>query len=387
MKVLRVISSMNPENGGPCQGIRNSIPAQELFGVQSEVLCFDAPDADFLAKESIKIHAIGPAKGPYSYCSRLSSWLKFNMQSFDVVIIHGLWQYNSYGTYRVWKHLKSKKGRVPKLYVMPHGMLDPYFQKAKSRRFKAVRNWIFWKLVEQKVINGADGVLFTCEQELLLARETFKPYKPKVEINIGYGIQFPPEPDFKYYQAFLEKCPGVTGRPYFLFLSRIHPKKGVDILIKAYLKLKREYKIIPDLVVAGPGLNTNFGKSIQGIARNETIHFPGMLEGDTKWGAFYGCKAFILSSHQENFGIAVVEAMACAKPVLISNQVNIWREIEKSQAGLVYEDTEEGVYSMLKYWIKESDEKQKEMGENALNVFKLNYAIEKAAIRMIECVK
>lgn len=270
---------------------------------------------------------------------------------------------------------------------MPHGMLDPYFQKAKSRRLKAFRNWIFWKLIEHKVINGVDGVMFTCEQELLLARETFRPYKPKAEINIGYGIQLPPKFDDKYKSSFLRKCPGLTGKSYLLYLSRIHSKKGVDILIKAYLRIKAENGFIPDLVIAGPGLNTTFGKSLQELAKNQTIHFPGMLEGDAKWGAFYGCEAFILPSHQENFGIAVVEAMACGKPVLVSNQVNIWREIKKAQAGLVYGDTKEGVYSMLNYWIKESEDKKNEMGNNALDVFKQNYAVEKAAIKMIDCVQ
>ena len=387
MKILRVISSMHPENGGPCQGIRNSIPAQEFLGVESDVLCFDAPSAPFLAKENLKIHAIGPAQGPYSYCSRLSSWLKINLLSFDVVIIHGLWLYNSYGTYKVWRYFKNKGFRVPKLYVMPHGMLDPYFQKARNRRFKALRNWAFWKLIEHRVINGADGVLFTCEQELLLAREAFTPYKPKAEIDIGYGIQFPPGHDIKFTQSFMRKCPGIKDRPYFLFLSRIHPKKGVDLLISAYLKLKKEYKTIPDLVIAGPGLDTIFGKAIQEMAINQPIYFPGMLEGDIKWGAFYGCEAFILPSHQENFGIAVVEAMACAKPVLISNQVNIWREIEKANAGLICEDTEAGVLAMLKYWTKEAEENKKTMGIRASKVFKTHYAIDKAAARMIACVQ
>ena len=189
---------------------------------------------------------------------------------------------------------------MPKLYLMPHGMLDPYFQRAKSRRLKAIRNWIFWKLIEGKVINGADGVLFTCKDELLLARETFDPYHPKAEINVGYGIQLPPlfEQDFR--KSFLEKCPELENKPYWLFLSRIHPKKGTDLLLKSYLKLKMKYIDIPALVIAGPGLDTPYGKELQHLAKDSLIYFPGMLEGSTKWGAFYGCEAFILPSHQEN---------------------------------------------------------------------------------------
>lgn len=387
MRILRVIATMDPVYGGPCQGIRNSIPAQELLGVESEVLSFDAPDAYFLLQDKFQIHAIGPAVGPYAYCSGLRPWLKKNLLRFDVVIIHGLWLYNSYGTYKVWQSLKNQNPIVPRLYLMPHGMLDPYFQKAPGRKLKAIRNWIFWRFLERKVINGVDGVLFTCEEELLLARTTFKPYHPKAEINIGYGIQLPPQISCTNSAKFYEKCPAVKLKSFWLFLSRIHPKKGVDILIMAYLRLKQEMKDIPDLVIAGPGMDTIYGSKLKEMAKGAPIHFPGMLEGETKWEAFSSCEAFILPSHQENFGIAVVEAMACKKPVLITNQVNIWREIEKANAGLICEDTEAGVFAMLKYWTKEADESKKAMGIRASKVFETHYAIDKAAARMIACVQ
>lgn len=387
MRILRVIASMDPINGGPCQGIRNSIPAQEIFGVESEVLCFDAPNAYFLKQDNFLTHAIGPAVGPYAYCSRLSSWLKENLLRFDVVIIHGLWLYNSYGTYKVWKALKKKNPIAPRLYVMPHGMLDPYFQEAPGRKLKAIRNRIFWNLLERKVVNGVDGVLFTCKEELILARKTFKRYHPKGEINVGYGIQLPPRKTYINSKKFYEKCPEVKYKSFYLFLSRIHPKKGVDLLIKAYLRLKQEMKNIPDLVIAGPGLQTAYGNNLQELAKGSPIHFPGMLEGAEKWGAFSCCEAFILPSHQENFGIAVVEAMACSRPVLITKQVNIWREIEMANAGLICEDTEEGILAMLKYWANEANENKRAMGVRAAMVFQDHYAIEKAAARMIACVQ
>lgn len=387
MRILRVIASMDPVNGGPCQGIRNSVPAQEIIGVQSEVLCFDAPDAYFLSQDEFQVHAIGPAVGPYAYCSKLRPWLLENMLRFDVVIIHGLWLYNGYGTYKIWQSLKKQNPSWPRLYLMPHGMLDPYFQAATRRKLKAIRNWIFWKLIERKVVNGVDGVLFTCEEELLLARRTFKPYYPKREINVGYGIQLPPMTAYFNKSEFFEICPHVKSKSFLLFLSRIHPKKGVDILIKAYLRLKEESKDVPDLVIAGPGIETLYGSKLKKMAKGATIHFPGMLEGTAKWGAFSSCEAFILPSHQENFGISVVEAMACGKPVLISNQVNIWREIEKANAGLICEDTEEGILAMLKYWTKEADESKNAMGIRASQVFETHYAIDKAAARMIDCVQ
>jgi glycosyltransferase involved in cell wall biosynthesis len=285
---------------------------------------------------------------------------------------------------------------------MPHGMLDPWFQRDRSRRVKAVRNWFYWWLVERRVVNGAAGVLFTCEEELRLARTTFGGYRPKREVNVGYGIEEPPAFSERMRTAFLERVPGVGERRYFLFLGRIDPKKGVDILVEAFLggrdsraaeggmavsALRTQTlfsnsesswteESVPhtggtplppsflckhdsvgrdarpagvDLVIAGPGWDSDYGRRIhERIDGEARIHAVGMLEGEAKWGALQGCEALVLPSHQENFGIAVVEALGCGRPVLISENVNIWREILEDGAGLVEEDSVEGTARLLR---------------------------------------
>jgi glycosyltransferase involved in cell wall biosynthesis len=231
-------------------------------------------------------------------------------------------------------------------------MLDPWFQRDPSRRFKALRNSIYWSFFERHVVNGSDALLFTCEEELRLARSTFRGYRPKQEVNIGYGIAEPPVFNSRMHTAFHSKCPELRSKPYFLFLGRIHPKKGVDLLIQAYeavLKTKSlKTTVFPDLVIAGPGWDSNYGRELKAsLPQIARVHVLDMLEGDAKWGALHGCQAFILPSHQENFGIAVVEALACNKPVLISDKVNIWREIERDGAGFVAPDSLEGTIKLL----------------------------------------
>lgn len=374
---------MNPSHGGPCQGIRNSIPELQKLGVDNEVICLDDSDSEYIKKDSFKIHAIGAAKGPWSYNSALLPWLLQNVTHYDVVIVHGLWQYHGYGVRKAIRQLKDLGKRVPKVFIMPHGMLDPYFQRASGRKLKALRNVLYWKFIESKVVNQADGVLFTCEAEMILAREPFRPYNPKKELNIGYGIQAPPSYTNSMKDAFLKICPQVKDKSFLLFLSRIHEKKGVDLLIQAYLNLQQEGIDLPHLVIAGPGLDNPYGQQMQKLAaQSPNIHFPGMLSGDAKWGAFYGCEAFVLPSHQENFGIAVVEALACGKSVLISNQVNIWREIEAAQAGLVAEDTEAGTLLILKNWLQLPAAEQQKMGVNARSAYEKHYAVEMAAKQM-----
>ena len=276
---------------------------------------------------------------------------------------------------------------------MPHGMLDPYFQEVKERRLKALRNWIYWKFIENKVINDADGILFTCEEEKRLAKIPFNNYHPKKEFNVGYGIAPPPvsKEDFRLVFNKLIQDEGEAVKPYLLFLGRIHIKKGIDLLIDAYEIILDSNRIddIPDLVIAGPGIDTEFGKGIYNKVKSNRklsnkVHFVGMLSGDTKWGAFYGCEAFILPSHQENFGIAIVEALACKKPVLISDKINIWQEINNDRAGIVKNDTKQGTVELLTQWIGLSNKEKQEMGNAAFNCYSSYFKNSRTASQLFK---
>ncbi|HEY1047153.1 MAG TPA: glycosyltransferase [Bacteroidia bacterium] len=376
MKVLRVIASMNPEHGGPCQGIRNSIPEFTKFGIVNEVVCMDAPDAEFIGKDPFKIHAIGKGKTSWQYNPELLKWLKIHLQDYDRVIVHGLWQYHGYAVFKAMRSLTS--GKKPLCYVMPHGMLDPYFQKAPDRKIKAIRNSIFWKLIEKNVINSADAVLFTCEEELLLAAGTFPGYHPKKVLNVGYGIQTPPSSDATY-----------NPQGNLLFLSRIHPKKGVELLIKAYETVYGEVNDAPKLVIAGPGIETEYGIELKKMVQSSEflkhqVAFPGMLKGDDKWQAFKNAQAFVLPSHQENFGIAVAESLAEACPVLITDKVNIWREIQADNAGLCDKDTLEGCTSLLRKWKALDEVTKTNMSKSAHQCFSQRFTISKAFEQMAQ---
>ncbi|WP_276373430.1 glycosyltransferase [Chryseolinea sp. H1M3-3] len=390
MKILHVSPSMDPKLGGVCQAVRLIISGLSTLGVENEVVSLDASDAKFLKEDPFPVHGIGIGQGPWSRHPQLIPWLVVNLPRFDAIVVHGLWLY--YG-YAVRKAIGEITGKKPKLFVMPHGMLDPYFQRAAGRKLKALRNFIYWKLIEGKLINMADGILFTCEEECRLAREPFRPYKPKRELVVGLGSDQPPAYTPAMAKSFSEKVPELGVDAYILFLSRIHEKKGVDLLIKAYGELATK-KVkgtpqLPKLVIAGPGLESNYGQDMKHLAYDtlrlgSSVFFPGMLTGDAKWGAFYGCEAFVLPSHQENFGIAVVEALACAKPVLISNQVNIWREIESGGGGLIADDTMEGTTHMLERWYSMPDTAKKSMVKNAKDCFINSFEKGPASRRFLE---
>ena len=413
MKILHIIESMNPKTGGPAQGIRNSYAGSIAQGIQREIVCFDDPDEVKHWSECYSLIPLGRASWGWRFNPKLIPWLRENAGRYDCVIVNGLWLFPSFAAWWVlgktglqWIPIgKSRpstnqseirdQGRLadneagsspalpknlPSYWIFTHGMLDPWFQKAPERRWKAMRNWFYWKLLEHRVIRDAAGLLFTCEEELILARTSFRPYQPKKELNVGYGIAEPPPRGKALATAFYNRLPELEGQPFLLFMSRIHPKKGVDLLIQAYGRLAHEIIgtetasshpcfQLPALVIAGPGLETEYGRRMNEMARvhcpHGTVHFPGMLEGNCKWGAVHACEAFILPSHQENFGIAVVEALACEKPVLISDQVNIWREIKAAKAGLINQDSLEGTCHLLRQWLALPSDERSLMQRNA----------------------
>jgi len=400
---------MNPESGGPCQGIRDMVSALKELSVVNNVVCCDSSKEEWIKKDSFLVHALGPGKFGYSYTARLQSWLEENLHRFDAVIVHGLWQWHVQATMRALKNLKSScnlppSTRHPPLFIMPHGMLDPWFQRDKSRRLKAIRNLIYWRFFERHAVNAADALLFTCAEELRLAGTTFGGYRPKREINIGYGIAEPPAFDCRMRDAFESKCPELGNNSYILFLARIHPKKGVDLLIRAYAEVVKNKPLttpLSQLVIAGPGWDSSYGKQMRQLIDNANaeilskncklktenlprIHTVGMLDGDSKWGAFYGCESFVLPSHQENFGIAVVEALACGKPVLISNKVNTWREIVAGNAGIVEEDTLEGTKQLLRSHLFD---RNTQFLNNSYDSFEKHFKVDLVARKLLAAIK
>lgn len=402
MKILHVTPEMNPDMGGVCQAVRTIIKGVEILGVHNEVVSLDSETASFLYGEPFIIHALGSGIGPWSYNSKLLPWLIDNSRKFDVVIVHGLWLYYGHALRKAIKQLKKLRinGGEPKVFLMPHGMLDPYFQRASSRRLKALRNYFYWILVENEHINEADGVLFTCKEECRLARETFSRYYPKREMISGLGVEEPPCYNYRMSNAFHEKCPQLQQSPFILFLSRIHEKKGVDLLIKAYIELHSKWEIakkesksnyFPKLVIAGPGIDTKYGREISRFVSDipllkDFILFTGMLQGDAKWGAFYESEVFVLPSHQENYGIAVVEAMACGKPVLISNKVNIWNEVQEGGGGFVEDDTLGGTIKLLEHWNCLNPDERTLMEQQAKKIYLKNFAVGPAASSLLAAI-
>jgi glycosyltransferase involved in cell wall biosynthesis len=169
-----------------------------------------------------------------------------------------------------------------------------------------------------------------------------------------------------------------------LFLGRLHPKKGCDELIAAFADVAHRDPQLR-LVMAGPdqvGWQRGLAARATELGVHERITWTGMLAGDTKWGAYRAAEAFVLPSHQENFGIVVAEALACGVPVLISDKVNIWREIAAAQAGIVRDDTPAGTVALLREWIETNQDTRQRMRSNARRCFEQHFDLQTAISRL-----
>jgi glycosyltransferase involved in cell wall biosynthesis len=253
-----------------------------------------------------------------------------------------------------------------------HGMLDPYFNRPYLTKF--AKKWPYWFLAERHLIGDAHRIFFTSEAEQQLAAKSMWPYKAN-GIVVPYGISGPNGNPELYRQSFLNLWPAIRGKRFLLFLGRVHPKKGCDLLVEGLAAATAGDPGL-HLVMAGPdqtGWKAKLEARAAELKVGDRIHWPGMLEGDAKWGAFYSAEAFVLPSHQENFGIAVVEALACGVPVLISDKVNIFDEIRKDGAALVESDTLEGTTSLIRRWLALSPEEKRAMQQAARRSFESRF--------------
>lgn len=379
MRLLHIISSVDPRSGGPLEGVYQIGRKLIEMGHSVEVLTLDDPQAPCVLALSLPVHAIGPSRGFYRYNPRLVAWLRAHARAYDAIVVNGLWQYHSYGS---WRALRSMG--VP-FFVYSHGMLDPWFKRTYP--LKHLKKWLYWPWAEYRVLRDARAVLFTCDEERLLARQSFWLYRAR-EAVVSFGTRTPPPDAAALRDRFLAAHADLRGKRVLLFLGRIQAKKGCDLLIEAFAKVADQDPKL-HLLMAGPD-QTGWMAGLQALAQARGIagrvSWPGMLQGEMKWGAFYAAEAFVLSSHQENFGIAVAEAMGCGLPVLISDKVNIWREIQADGAGIVNTDTVDGTLQTLQQWLAMPPAARQAMGVQARRSFEARFTVDAMAASLLRVV-
>ncbi len=387
LKILHVQETLSPRYGGPATVLPQLARAQAMAGHDVEIVTTNADHprgvyrkGGWAALEHSKVQVFyGTVEFPsLCFSMGLAAYLRQAMASFDIVHVHGLYRFPP--TYAAYQ---ARKQGVPYI-IRPHGSLDPYLYDKSSRSVSLKRLYERW--FDLPNLHSASAIHYTAEEER--ERVAFLNLRaPSFVVPNGL--------DWEQYRTLpprgaLRARWGLDDAPLVLFLGRLHFKKGLDLLIPAFDEVRKKIAAA-QLVIVGPE-NDDYGEKVRGWVRerglHNTVHFVGPLHGQDVAQAYVDADVFALPSYTENFGITVAEAMACALPVVISDQVNIHAEITQAGAGLVTHCDVDEVANALVDLLCDT-ERRRNMGEAGRRLVQEKYtwpAIEEALTREYEAI-
>ena len=344
MKVLHVIPSVSERSGGPGQAIFPMCRALQEQGVDVTLATTDSElhrqtglttrDDEISNPQSAIRHSykgvptlIFPAQlgNSFKYSRPLAVWLNANVKTFDLVHIHAVFNHACIAAARA-----CRKYNMPYI-VRPLGTLDPWGMKQKS-----LRKTLFWQLAAKRMLRDAAAVHYTARGEQEATEQSLGLNHGRV-VPLGVDPEIARAPLSPEY--FAREFPELGIHPYILVLSRLLPTKGLDALLDAFLPLIKQQEFAGwRLVLAGEGPDdyvAGLKQKIESQGAGGSVLFPGWLEGEKKNAVLRNSALLALPSYHENFGLCVMEALACGVPVLVSPHVNLSEEIGAEGAGWI----------------------------------------------------
>jgi glycosyltransferase involved in cell wall biosynthesis len=261
----------------------------------------------------------------WKYSRDLGKWLSRHVADYDLIDIHAVWSYSTGAAARA-----AARRDLPYI-IRPAGMLSPYTLQSRSW----IKN-IYWNLIERRTIDGAAAFHVTSEEEAAEVRALRPDARTFVVPNGVDATAFTVPRD---EGELRRRCgPDANGKAIALFLSRLHPKKGiVDRLLPALAAMRRPCYLA--IVGAGdphaPGYESKMSATIKKFQLQDRVTLLGDVNGDARWAFFDGADVFVLPSHAENFGIVVAEAMARSCPVVVTDAVQSCTHVTAAGAGEV----------------------------------------------------
>lgn len=332
MKVLHVIPSVGPLRGGPSIVVRTMSAALAANGCNVDVATTDDNGSERLdvpldrpvRENDVNYWYFRRQLHFYTISWPLSRWLRKNVAAYDLLHIHALFSFSVISAAWWASHY-----RVPYV-VRPLGTLNRWGMENRRPWLKRAS----LRLIDSRVLSGAAAVHYTSQEEQEEGALVVSAPRPVIIPN---PVDFPVDRSHLSGGWLKSRYPATAGKKIILFLSRLHPGKGIDLLLASFARLRTR---VPGtaLVLGGAG-EERFVKQLRRQARELGIEsdvvWAGFLEGDAKKAAMAEADIFVLPSYSENFGVAAVEAMACGLPVVVSDRVGMHREISSAGAGLV----------------------------------------------------
>jgi len=331
LRISHYLVSLNPALGGMTAHVTDLAALTADSGLRVR-LYSAAPDPrpETVGKRSrVEVIATGrPAFAGRAMSRSQVRRLASELADSDLVHLHGCWD-------PVSAQLAARLRKLRHPYIVtPHGMLDDWCMSQKSMKKR-----VFMILVGARYLAGAERLLY-CAQGELEQSQRWTGGRPGVVIPAAMDLQ-----PFAQLPGPEEACRTIAGAsgegPVVLFLSRVDPKKGLEVLIDAMAELQRRGRTVP-LIIAGPG-NKRYVDVLRQRAQDaglaSSTHFVGMVKGRAKVSLMQRASVFALSTKQENFGLVLTEALAARTPVITTKGVDIWPEIEAHHAGLICDRT------------------------------------------------
>jgi glycosyltransferase involved in cell wall biosynthesis len=354
MRALHVIPAVAQRYGGPSEAVVGMARALPHSGVDVLVATTDADGGGRLA---VPVGEQSTWQGvqsiffrrqwseAFKYSGPLAAWLRTHVANFDVVHIHAVFSHACLAA------AKACQDREVPYVVRPLGTLDPW-----SLHQKSLRKRVLWHMGARRMLQLAGAVHYTTRSEQRLAEGP---------LGIGRGVVIPLGIGSELFDDASdgEEFDVSGGHPYVLVLGRIHPKKGLEAFIEAFLAVTAAEPLSKwQLVIAGDGA-TDYVAHIKRFAQArpgcERVRFVGWINGERKKAVLRQADLLALPSHQENFGIVVAEAMACGTPVFVSEFVNLAEEIEAWRAGWVTPLDHGALSRSLMYAVADEDERRR----------------------------
>jgi glycosyltransferase involved in cell wall biosynthesis len=359
VNVLHVIPSVAAKEGGPSFAIKAITEALAREGVQVTVATTRLQDSGVAGEENAGSgHGEGAAASdrgyniicfprdfePYKISFGLTRWLGQNVTKFDLVHVHALFSFSSTMAARI-----ARQHSVPYV-VRPLGVLNRWGMENRRPILKRVS----FRLVELPILLNSAAIHYTSNAERAEAASLDPRLAEHRSATISLPIERAEPGDAEVFRA---SHPALKKQRVILFLSRIHPMKGLELLIDAFAMVREKNKDVA-LVIAGEGeaayerelreratrqqhgaRSTEHGDEKQGDKqgkeKEEAIIWTGHLSGEMKAAALATADVFVLPSASENFGIAAAESLAAGIPTIVSEEVALSSDIRRYDAGVV----------------------------------------------------
>lgn len=382
LKVLQVVPSISLVYGGPSQMVRGFSQALSAAGAAVHIATTDSNGDVDEAPLDVPLGVPVPADNytvfyfrcspfrRYKFSMGLLRWLWAHAQDYDIAHVHALFSPVS----SLAATILRRRG-VPYL-MRPLGTLDPA-DLQKKKQFKQ----IYAAVLERPNLAGAAAIHFTSEQEAQISQR-FGTQTPGIVLPLGVA----PWPSTETNIDIYDRCSIPRDRPIILFMSRLDPKKGIDLLLPALEALQKEGLAFHLIMCGANPQDRAYEQSVYQRVENSPLRsqvtLTGFVSGETKAALLQAANLFVLPSYYENFGIAVAEAMLAGLPVVISDQVHIWETIQQTQSGWICHCDIDSLATQLRDALK-SPEACIQRGQNAQRCAQENYSWDAIAEQAI----